>query len=585
MKKTVNVNLAGTFFHIDEDAFGKLTRYLDAIKRSLTDPQGSDEIIRDIEARISELFSEKMESSSQVISLKELDEVIAVMGQPEDYMVDEEIFEDNSSKSKRRSSSSSSSKKLFRDVDDKFVAGVSSGIGHYLGIDVIWIRLTWVILVLIGFGSPLLVYLLLWILVPAAESTADKLRMTGEPINISNIEKKFKEGYDTVADKVKSADYDKYGQKVKSGASGFFDTLGSILLALVKIFVKFLGVLLVIISLSTLIGLIVGLFTFGSIDFWGHGELMDYVSAVVTTNSPIWLISLLTLFAVGIPFFILFILGLKLLIDNLKSIGTPAKIVLLALWLLSIVGLGILGIQQATEQAFDGDSISENTLQVKTGDTLKIAMKADKQYSYDVYRQGGLKIEYDDNDEKVIYSNDIRLIVRHTRDSVGSLTIKKKAQGSSFLNAKKRAEAVNYSYSLDDDTLFLNGFFTTDVENKYRDQEVEIVLYLPVGTVLFADRNTYSFHRNSSRYDDILNNGDEEHFLRIIENGTQCLDCREESDGMMNSNTDDDADWENDVENDFNDNQDDSHRIIIDEDGIEVKHNNDDEVLEIKTGN
>ena len=104
MKKTVNVNLAGTFFHIDEDAFGKLTRYLDAIKRSLSDPQGSDEIIRDIEARISELFSEKIENSSQVISLKELDEVIAVMGQPEDYMVDEEIFEDNSSNSKRRSS-------------------------------------------------------------------------------------------------------------------------------------------------------------------------------------------------------------------------------------------------------------------------------------------------------------------------------------------------------------------------------------------------------------------------------------------------------------------------------------------------
>jgi phage shock protein PspC (stress-responsive transcriptional regulator) len=588
MKKTVNVNLAGTFFHIDEDAFGKLTRYLDAIKRSLSDPQGSDEIIRDIEARISELFSEKMKSSSQVISLKELDEVIAVMGQPEDYMVDEEIFEDSSSNSKRRSSSSSSSsssKKLFRDVDDKFVAGVSSGIGHYLGIDVIWIRLVWVILVLVGFGSPLLVYLLLWILVPAAESTADKLRMTGEPINISNIEKKFKEGYDAVADKVKSADYDKYGQKVKSGASGFFDTLGSILLVLVKIFVKFVGVLLVIISLSTLIGLIVGLFTFGSIDFWGHGELMDYVSLIDTTNSPIWLISLLALFAAGIPFFVLFILGLKLLIDNLKSIGTPAKILLLAVWILSIVGLGILGIQQATEQAFDGDSISENTLQVKTGDTLKIAMRADKQYSYDVSRQGGLKIEYDDNDEKVIYSNDIRLIVRHTRDSVGSLTIKKKAQGNSFLDAKKKAEAINYNYSLDDNNLFLNGFFTTDMKNKYRDQEVELVLYLPVGSVLFADRNTYSFHRNSSRYDDILNNGDEEYFLRIIENGTQCLDCREESDGMMNSNTNDAAAWETDVEKDFNDHQDDSHRIIIDEDGIEVKHNNNDEVLEIKPGN
>jgi phage shock protein PspC (stress-responsive transcriptional regulator) len=584
MKKTVNVNLAGTFFHIDEDAFGKLTRYLDAIKRSLADPQGSDEIIRDIEARISELFSEKIENSSQVISLKELDEVIAVMGQPEDYMVDEEIFEDSSSHSKPRSSYSSS-KKLFRDVDDKFVAGVSSGIGHYLGIDVIWVRLMWVILVLIGFGSPLLVYLLLWILVPAAESTADKLRMTGEPINISNIEKKFKEGYDTVADKVKSADYDKYGQKVKSGASGFFDMLGSILLVLVKIFVKFIGVLLIIVSLSTLIGLIIGLFTFGSIDFWGHGEVMDYISLIDTTNSPIWLISLLALFAVGIPFFVLFILGLKLLIDNLKSIGTPAKIVLLVLWILSIVGLGIFGIQQATEQAFDGDSISENTLQVKTGDTLKIAMRADKQYSYDVSRQGGLKIEYDDNDEKVIYSNDIRLIVRHTRDSVGSLTIKKKAQGNSFLEAKKRAEAINYNYSLNDNNLFLNGFFTTDMKNKYRDQEVELVLYLPVGSVLFADRNTYSFHRNSSSYDDILDNGDEEYFLRIIENGTQCLDCKEESDGMMKSNTNDDADWENDVEKEFNNNQDDSNRIEYDEDGNKVKDDNDDTISETETGN
>ena len=96
MKKTVNINLAGTFFHIDEDAFGKLSRYLDAIKKSLSDPQGKDEIIRDIEARISELFSEKIESSSQVISTKELDEVIAVMGQPEDYRVDEEMFEDSS---------------------------------------------------------------------------------------------------------------------------------------------------------------------------------------------------------------------------------------------------------------------------------------------------------------------------------------------------------------------------------------------------------------------------------------------------------------------------------------------------------
>ena len=89
MNKTVNINLAGTSFHIDEDAFGKLSRYLDAIRKSLKGADGSEEIMQDIEARIGELFSEKIESPTQVVTLKMLDEVIAVMGQPEDYEVDD----------------------------------------------------------------------------------------------------------------------------------------------------------------------------------------------------------------------------------------------------------------------------------------------------------------------------------------------------------------------------------------------------------------------------------------------------------------------------------------------------------------
>jgi phage shock protein PspC (stress-responsive transcriptional regulator) len=169
MKKTVNINLAGTFFHIDEDAYAKLQRYLEAIKKSLSDPQGSDEILRDIEARIAELFSEKIENNSQVISVKELDEVIAVMGQPEDYMVDEEIFEDAPTTKKR--STRSSYKQLFRDIDNKFIAGVSSGLGHYLGLDAIWVRLLWILLTIFSSGVFIVIYILFWILVPAAEST------------------------------------------------------------------------------------------------------------------------------------------------------------------------------------------------------------------------------------------------------------------------------------------------------------------------------------------------------------------------------------------------------------------------------
>ena len=94
MNKTVNINLAGLFFHVDEHAYAKLQRYLDAIKRSFTDAQGREEIIQDIEARIAELFNERVKNERQVIGITEVDEVINIMGQPEDYRIDEELFED-----------------------------------------------------------------------------------------------------------------------------------------------------------------------------------------------------------------------------------------------------------------------------------------------------------------------------------------------------------------------------------------------------------------------------------------------------------------------------------------------------------
>jgi len=554
MNKTVNINLAGTFFHIDEDAYGKLQRYLVAIKKSLSDPQGSDEIIKDIEARIAELFSEKLASSTQVVTLKELDEVIAVMGQPEDYAVDDDMFEDAPRPSRK---SRSSHKQLFRDIDNKFISGVSAGLSHYLGLDAVWVRLIWILLTLFSSGTFIFVYILFWILVPAAESTSDKLKMTGEPINISNIEKKFKEGYETVADKVKNADYDKYGQKVKNSSATFFDTLGNIFLTLFKIFVKFIGIIVIIVSLTTLVGLLIGLFTAGSFGMWGHGEFTDWYQLVDTTQSPLWLISLLTFFAVGIPFFVLFILGLKMLINNLKSIGTPAKITLFVIWLVSIVGLGVLGIRQATETAYTGEYVVEETLPVRSGDTLNIAMYSNEKYEYDARRRGGLKIEYNENDEKIIYSTDVRLIVRSTTDSVGRIVIQKQAEGPDYLSAKKKAEVINYSYQFSGNTLTLDSYLTTDFENKYRDQEIEVIVYLPIGTIIYADDNTYSFHRNDYYYKDILDNGDEEKYLIIEDGKTRCLDCpveeqedwEEEVENLHNGNNEN---WEEEVEKDFN---------------------------------
>ncbi|CAM4191424.1 PspC domain-containing protein [Gillisia limnaea] len=583
MNKTVNINLAGIFFHIDEDAFTKLQHYLEAIKRSLTNAQGREEILADIEARIAELFSEKTKTDRQVISIREVEEVIAIMGQPEDYMLDEEIFEDEPSYTR----SKISGKQLFRDTDHSYVGGVSSGLGHYLGIQSIWVRLLWIILTLASSGAFILIYIALWIFVPEAKTTADKLSMRGEEVNITNIERKIREGFDDVSGRVRSVDYEKYGNQARTGASSAAKGVGSGILFLLNIFVKLIGILILLIAGTTLIGLFIALFTvgtFGIID----APWTDYIE-MAGIGAPLWAISLLTFFAVGIPFFFLFILGLKILVRKLKSIGTPAKLVLLGLWLLSIIGLAVLGIKQATQRAFEGEVVITEVLPITPQDTLYLAMKYNPDYSSGAYKTD-LKLKFDEEDNKIMYSTDVRLVVKSTKDSTGRIEIIKTADGSDYKDAKQRAENIRYNTSFLGNELFLDSYLTANTNDYHRDQEVRIVVYLPEGSTLYADENIASFHRSSDYYGNILNYDQEGNYLKIAENSTLCESCPQ----TENDNWDEDS-WDNEDEFDgtidfeggdstdnvkiringkgININKDGTEKIRINRDGIEIQKN------------
>ncbi|UBZ06082.1 PspC domain-containing protein [Salegentibacter mishustinae] len=555
MNKTVNINLAGIFFHIDEDAYAKLQHYLDAIKRSFTNTQGKDEIIADIEARIAELFNEKKKEDRQVIGIKEVEEVIAIMGQPEDYMVDEEIFEDEPVYTK---TTKSSGKQLFRDTEHSYVGGVSSGLGHYLSIDFIWVRLLWILLTIFSSGAFILIYIALWIFVPEAKTTADKLAMRGEEVTISNIEKKIREGFDNVTGKVKDVDYQKYGNQARNGANSAATAIGDIITFILKVFVKLIGIVLIILAGSVLISLFVGLFTvgtFGIID----APWSSYVEMAVS-GAPLWLLWLLGFLIVGIPFFFLFVLGLKILVGKLRSIGTPAKLVLLGLWILALVGATVIGIQQATHRAFDGEQVVSETLPLSANDTLYLGMQSDSNYSSSIYRSTDFKIKYNDNDEKVLYSSDVRLIVKATKDSLAKLEVVKSAEGKDYKEAKERAQNIDYNTSFSGNELLLNSFFTSPAEFKYRDQEVKVTLYLPEGTTLFADNNTSTFHRNTDYWGDILISGDEEKFLKITEDEAICEDCPVE-------------DWESDREDEWNEEGDFNARINSGEEEVNIQIN------------
>jgi phage shock protein PspC (stress-responsive transcriptional regulator) len=571
MNKTVNINLANILFHIDEKAFNKLQRYLESIKRSFSGTAGSDEIIADIEARVAELFQEKMENDRQVITLKEVDEVINIMGQPEDYMVDEDIFEDEPRKS---SESRPRVKKLYRDVDNKYIGGVCAGLEHYLGFDVLWIRLIFIVLgIFTGFGF--IAYILLWILVPEAATTSQKLDMRGEPVNISNIEKKVKEGFDEVADRVKSVDYEKVGNKVKSSGRTFFDALGDIIMFFFKVFGKFIGILLIIIGAATLIGLFIGLFTVGILDIV-HIPGVDFYDMVNSTVAPVWLVSLLSFFAIGIPFFFLLYLGLKILVNNLKSIGNIAKFSLLGLWLLSIIGLSVLGIQQVSAHAFNGTStVTEDLYFPQAIDTLRIRLQSSDLYeNQENVGINGMTVTYNENGDKILFSDDVRFDIKKSEDSLAHIRIRKDADGSSFTSAKDRASKIVYNYSVEANTLLLDNFLTTDVKNKVRDQEVRLTVFVPANSVIQLDESAKRHIGRITRYDkDIYRSDIIDYQWLMQENGVlKCLDCPEDID-----NEDDDENGRiiingNGVDIDIKDDGD-SFKMKIDEDGVKIKTN------------
>lgn len=200
MNKVMNINIGGSVFHVDEEAYDKLKSYLRQINRHFSNSKGGDEIIHDIEARIVELFQQKISSKKEVITMEDVTEVIAIMGKPSDFEedVEEEYFSDPDVRQMGR-------KRLFRDIDDRMIGGVCSGLGAYFRLDTVWFRIAFVIATLSGLS--ILIYLILWLIIPPARTISEKLEMNGDPVNVSNIEKTIREEMNDIRDKLDDLAY------------------------------------------------------------------------------------------------------------------------------------------------------------------------------------------------------------------------------------------------------------------------------------------------------------------------------------------------------------------------------------------
>lgn len=555
MNKTISINLGGMFFHIDEDAYQKLSRYFDAVKRSLS-ADGRDEIMKDIESRIAELFQERIQNDKQVIGLVEIDAVIGIMGQPEDYKIDAEAPNSNSYNTFY---TKSTAKKLYRDKENNIIGGVASGFGHYFNIDPVWIRLLFVIIVVAGFGSPILIYLILMIIIPEAITTSQKLEMKGEDVTISNIERKVKEGIDEITDKFGKIDSQKFAENTRQGIQKTSSSVGKLFTSLFRVFTKIIGGIIVLFSAIALVAFCVAsVFMIFSANM-PDNFILNHIKTPIGLETPIWIQGLLFLFVFGIPFFFTLLLGLKLLVNHMKSIGAIAKYTLLATW---IIALGIavtLGVNEAAQLAFDGKTVQKQELLLNPSDTLLIKFKNNDFYSKNVFHETDFRITQDENNKEIIYSNNVSIEIMETESSVAYIQVERLAKGKSGDDARKRAEKIKYGFTIKGNVLQLDNYLIAAVGDKFRGQEIALYLYLPKGTHFKTDKNFYSYDLSNDDFFN-LHYSSSDYIYRVDREKVKCLNC------PISENEHHDVE-SNEMDNDS------TATIIYNENGVLVKKN------------
>jgi len=509
MNKTVNINLAGMVFHINEDAFEILKNYLNTLKNHFKNEESSDEILKDIEGRMAELFAERL-NKKEAIYITDVEEVTAIMGNPSQYDDDiqHEEIQENILRVKR--------KRIFRDEEERMIGGVCSGLAHYFDINLVWFRIIFLIL-LFTVGGGFLMYIILWIAIPSAKTTAEKLEMKGKKVNISNIEKNIKDELNNLEQKVK--DFDKkvtaeYGSKVINFIKKITDLFICLFRGLFKFIGSCFGVFTVIFGGILLFIISSVLLSNGDI-FLETSQIFNYIfeAGTIPNNLKIGLI----LF-IGIPIITVILFGLKLI--NNTTIHSNYKIGMVCLWFVSWVLLGSSGTNIAKDFSKKAKNITTETIDLKN-DTLYLSV-ADNDRNFDnIFDAKGFKVS---PFESELIGIGMRLNIIHSNSSSINLVKEALAFGKDKQAAKRSAEAVNYNFKIENADMIFDDFFSITTQ-KWRRQELNITLEIPFGMVVFLDHSLvdliYDIKNQENMWDyDMLG-----HYWKMEKDGLSCISC------------------------------------------------------------
>lgn len=499
MKKTYNINLYNQFFHIDEDAYVQLLDYIATLEKYYLDEEDGKEIMMDIESRIAELFQEFLQKNhKQIISQSDVDNVIEIMGTP-DAIFEEDTEPHSPRKNKVR--------KLYRDPDDALIGGVAAGFAGYFSISITWVRLLFILCGLF-YGFSVIVYIILWIILPQATTAKQKLEMKGKKINVSNIEKNIRDTYT----KVKT---DSRFKKITNTINQQFNTFFSIC----KELLNQSGTLIFsILSVTGIVFGIIGLVvTCWSIFFSYHFAPENYYTffRYAISPVPIWLIKLILLLIAVIPLFLITYYSIRYLFKLQKHKGV--FLICTGLWILCCLSGVFIGIYQARNYAQEYQNKTEIPLLSNNPQkhSLYVTFKASPKPQYNCLFQSKLDnyiLHYSDKqeaDSSILYLKP-EIAFATTGQEYPELIISKQARGFSGIEAVENTENMEFHYEWRNDTLQLDNYYKLN-SNLWRANNLEIKILIPekykitlnnpprknINYLVFQDRNKFLFTRRT----------------------------------------------------------------------------------------
>jgi len=525
MEKTIIINIGNTIIHIEESAYELLKVYLNEVKQHFINHADDLEIVTDIENRIAELLTEQLEAQKkQVVDVNDVNLVIAQMGRVQDF---DGVEENEEEPVLNTNYQFQAEKKLYRDMDERVIAGVCAGIAHYINTESKWIRLAALLSVFLG-GAGFLVYAILWIIMPKAKSRIERMEMKGEPANLQGFQKNLdeellavKQGL-AIAGKHTGSIFGQIGIFIGE----FFEWLGRFISGTGKVIFKVIAGLIVLFGVLFMLSLIVGFAAFQG--FWDSSVYEYFPFSIIDEgNRGVILFSAFIVFFIPVLALVLFSIRFAF---NKQAINKTLSFPLLIIWLAGVATAGYHAAKISSEFKQHAELTQSNDL--KSYKTYIIDIDRSKYFS----KEDSLKYNINPDNRRQIVTDDfdngpfvapynIRINVEKSENTASRLIQKYESQGKTFQRALQNAQNIDYNYHLKDSTILFNPRFQLRKGTIWRNQEVWLNLEVPVGTRLIFKEDAYRYINNWGTWDCSDKEGDDNGYSTWImtEEGLKCI--------------------------------------------------------------